>query len=172
MLRKIIIALGIFICFVLQTTLFKFLALGNIAPNLLLMLTFFAGFIRGKKEGVYVGFFSGLLIDICYGRVIGFNALLLMYIGFLNGAFNKMYYDDEVTLPMGLVCISDFIYNFIFYVFQFLLRARLSFGYYLIHIIIPEMVYTVIITFVFYKLFLKINSTIEKYEKGSASSFD
>ena len=34
-----------------------------------------------------VGFFSGLMIDLFYGSLFGFYALLYMYIGYLNGVF-------------------------------------------------------------------------------------
>ena len=169
MLRKIILGISIFLCYLLQCTFFKFIALGSVSPNLLLMLTFAAGFIRGKKEGIYVGFFSGLVLDLFYGQVIGFNALLLMLIGYLNGFFHSMYYGDEVTLPIGLVFVSDFVYNFLFYVFSFLLRNRLSFWYYFVHIILPEMIYTVILTLIFYRLMLKINSKLEERERGSVT---
>jgi len=167
MLRKIVVGLGIIICFLLQTTIFKFLELGSVSPNLILILTFAAGFMRGKKAGMYVGFFSGLLIDIFYGQVIGFNALLLMYIGYITGFFNSMFYDDEMTLPIGLVCASDFIYNFLYYIFCFLFRNRLNFGYYLVHIIIPEMIYTAVVTLIIYRLISGINTLIDKHEKGS-----
>lgn len=45
-------------------------------------LTVSFGFMRGKKEGMFVGFFCGLLIDIFYGSMIGFYALIYMYMDF------------------------------------------------------------------------------------------
>lgn len=171
MLRKIVIGFTIIILYVLQCTLFKALSLASVSPNLLLILTVLAGFLRGKKEGMYVGFFSGMVLDLFYGKVIGFNALLFMYIGYTNGFFNKVYYNEEVTLPIALVSASDFVYNFMFYIFAFLLRARLDFGYYLIHIIIPEMIYTVVVTLIIYRLALNINRKIESFEKRSETKF-
>ena len=64
MKRKIIVALMILISFLLQSTVFKALAIGSISPNLLVVLTSSFGFMRGKKEGLWVGFFCGLLEDI------------------------------------------------------------------------------------------------------------
>lgn len=171
MLRKFILFISIIVFYVLQCTLFKTFALASVSPNLLLILTFAAGFMRGKKEGMYVGFFSGLILDIFYGQVIGFNALLYMYIGYINGFFNSMFYDEDVTLPIGLVFASDFVYNFFYFIFSFLLRNRLNFIYYLIHIILPEMIYTIIITLVIYRVMLKINRKLEAYEKRSATKF-
>ena len=52
MKRKIIVALMILISFLLQSTVFKALAIGSISPNLLVVLTSSFGFMRGKKEGL------------------------------------------------------------------------------------------------------------------------
>ena len=47
----------IIICFILQNTVFQALALASISPNLLVILTSSMGLMRGKKEGMLVGFF-------------------------------------------------------------------------------------------------------------------
>lgn len=171
MLRKFILTVIILVFYLLQCTLFKALSLASVSPNLLLILTFSVGFMRGKKEGMVVGFFSGLLLDLFYSTAFGFNALLLMYIGYVNGFFNKMFFDEDVTLPLGLVIGSDFVYNFIYFIFCFLLRNRLDFPYYFIHIILPEMIYTVVITILIYRILLKINRKLEAYEKRSGTKF-
>ena len=70
MLRRIFIGFCIILFFLLQVTLFQHLSMASITPNLLLILVFEFGFIRGKKTGIWVGFFSGLLLDIYYGTGI------------------------------------------------------------------------------------------------------
>ena len=72
MRRKIIEALLIIVCFILQCTVFQTLSLAGIVPNLLLIVTSSLGFMRGEKEGMAVGFFSGLLTDIFFGQLFGF----------------------------------------------------------------------------------------------------
>ena len=171
MIRKLVLTISIILFYILQCTLFQKLSLASVSPNLLLILTFAAGFMRGKKEGLYVGFFCGFLLDLFYGKTIGFNAMLYMYIGYINGFFSNVFYDDEVPFPIGLLCASDFLYNFVFYIFAFLLRNRLAFSYYLLHIILPEMIYTVVIMLLIYRLMLKINRKLEELEKRSAAKF-
>lgn len=171
MLRKIILTCTIFIFYLLQTTLFKSISLASVSPNLFIILTVAAGFLRGKREGLYVGFFCGLLLDLYYGQVIGFQALLYMYVGVLNGLFHNLFYDDDVTLPLGLVLASDFLYNFVYYVFRFLLRNRLDFGYYFMNIILPEMIYTVVVTIFIYRIMLLVNRKLEAYERKRATKF-
>ena len=128
--------------------------------------------MRGKKEGLWVGFFCGLLIDIFCGNYIGLYALIYMYIGFINGLFQKRFYPDDIKLPMLLIGGSDLFYNLVVYFFMFLLRGRFSFLYYLKSIIIPEFVYTMVISILLYLVFLKVNQKLEAYEKRRAKKFD
>ena len=57
MKQKLVTALLIMVCFVLQCTMFKALALASISPNLLLIVTSSLGFMRGEREGLVIGFF-------------------------------------------------------------------------------------------------------------------
>ena len=165
MLRVLAEFLMIIICFILQNTVFQALALASISPNLLVILTSSMGLMRGKKEGMLVGFFCGFLVDIFYGDLFGFYALVYMYIGYVNGFFNKIFYDDDIKLPMLVISASEFLYSLIVYVFLFLIRTRFNFGYYFIHIIIPELVYTIVVTLFLYRLINGVNRKLEQPEK-------
>ena len=48
--------------------------------------------LKGRRAGLIFGFFAGLLIDLFngYENVIGINALIYMYIGFVNGIFKDI----------------------------------------------------------------------------------
>ena len=164
MRRKIFIAVTIIICFLLQSTVFQRLSFVSISPNLLIVVTAAFGFMRGRKEGLFVGFFCGLLIDIFYGSMIGFYALIYMYIGFCNGFLYKIFFDEDVKVPMVLVAGSDIAYGVLVYGLQFMLRGRLDFFSYLQHIILPEMVYTVLLTAVLYRPLYRLNRWLTENE--------
>ena len=136
--------------FILQNTICRYISFGNIVPNLLLITVSSFGFIKGKKAGVLTGFFAGLLVDIFFSAILGFHALLYMYIGYFNGFFKRLFYKDELKLQILLVGCSDFVYGLIYYLLTFLLRGRFHFTYYLLNIIIPETVYTILLTIVFF----------------------
>ena len=110
-------------------------------------------------------------MDIFGGGVLGFYALLYMYIGYFNGLFRKSFYPEDIRLPMALIAGSDLVSNFLIYFFMFLFRNRYSFDYYFLHIIVPELVYTMLITIFLYFIILKINQRLEAIEKRSASKF-
>lgn len=169
MLNVFVSALFVIICFLLQSTVFNSLSFGGIIPNLMIVVTASYGFMRGRKSGLLVGFFSGLLMDIFFGDILGFYALIYMYIGYLNGIFRKMFYPEDIKLPIALIVGSDFLCNFVIYVLTFFLRGRFQFSYYFLNIIIPEMVYTIIITCVLYPLLLLVESRLEWRKKEGAS---
>lgn len=162
MKRKIVIALMIIVCFLLQSTLFQSLSLASISPNLLIILTSAYGFMKGKKEGMAVGFFCGLLEDIFFGRLLGMHALIYMYIGYANGYFNQIFYGEDIKLPMALISASDWPYGLGTYLIMFLMRSRFDFFYYLKRIILPELLYTIIVTLFVYRIIYMIDQKLEK----------
>ena len=171
MLRKLIVALFISICFVLQCSVFDSLSFAGIIPNLMIILTSSFGFMRGEKEGLVIGFFSGLLNDIFFGSFLGFYALLLMYIGYINGKFSRIFYPEDIKLPLALIVISDLSYGIICYILTFMLRSRFQFTYYFMHIILPEALYTIVVTLILYPVILRVNERLETREKRRAQKF-
>ena len=172
MRRKVTVFIIITICSLLQTTLFQNLSFASISPNLMIIVVSAFGFMRGKKEGLFIGFFCGLILDIFSGgSILGFYALLYMYIGYLNGHFRKMFYPEDIKLPMLLIAGSDITCNLFIYFFLFLFRNRFNFQYYFWNLIIPELVYTMVITIFLYVIILHINQRLEVIEKRSASKF-
>jgi rod shape-determining protein MreD len=138
--------------------MFHYFALANIMPNLLLILVVSTAYMRGRMSGLLMGFICGLLVDLLYGSfIIGLYALLYLLIGYFMGFTNKVYSNDDYTLPIVFIAVSDFVYGFFYYVFEFLLRGRLNFLFYLRRFIFPEVIYTVAVSIFLYKLLHMIN---------------
>lgn len=171
MKRRIVMILLVIFSFALQSTLLKQIAIGSISPNFIVILTASFALMRGKKEGMFVGFLSGLLIDIFSGGAIGFHALMYSCVGYANGFCYRIFYDDDIKMPIFLVAVSDFAVNLVFYIVRFLLRGRLDFFYYFGRILIPEVIYTMILTMLCYKLLYMLNKRLEKAEQRSVDSF-
>jgi rod shape-determining protein MreD len=169
MKRFIVNFLLIITFFVLQGTLFEALSFGKISPNICLMLIVSLGLMRGTKTGLISGFFTGLLFDIFAGSYLGFYALLYMYLGYMAGLFNKIFFPEDIKLPMTIIGISDLVYGFLSYVFLFLLKGNLNLSYCFVHICIPECIYTLVVTIVFYPLVLSIDKAFERAERKQES---
>lgn len=170
MKRTIVYIVLILAAFLLQSSVFSFFALAGILPNLLIILTASIALIRGRSEGCVVGFFCGLLMDITAGSYLGVNALIFLVIGYLLGFLHQIYYEEDITLPLILIGLADLIYGVSTYCLTFLIRGRFHFLYYLLHIILPELVYTVIVAIVAYRLILFICKKLDR--KGSVSFID
>ena len=158
-MRRNIILIFVILCgFVLQTTLFQALSFGGISPNILIIITVAYGFMHGKKCGMLAGFICGLLMDVFYGSVIGFYALVYMYIGAANGVFHSIFYQEDIKLPMVLILASDFVYSFTCYVLLYLLRGRFDILFYFESVVLPEIVYTIFATIFIYPCILLLRN--------------
>ena len=144
MRRVITLGILIIVCFVLQSALFPYIEVAGATPNLLLILTVSFGLMRGRKEGMLVGFFCGFLYDLYFGFAIGPFMIIYMLIGYCNGFFHRLYLVEDVLLP-----------------------NRLSFSLYLREIILPDMIYTAILTMIVFKFFVFVNRRLKRAEKGS-----
>lgn len=163
MKRLIIYTLEIIICFLLQSTLYGFISLADIMPNILLILVVSSAYMRGRMTGLLLGLFSGLLLDLSSGDyIVGLYALMYMLIGYFIGFTHKYYSNDDYTLPIIIIAVSDLIYGFFFYIFEFLLRGRLNILFYLRRLILPEIIYTVAVSIILYKLLHTINNHLER----------
>jgi len=171
MKRKIVTGLIILICFLLESTIFHKLTFASISPNLMIIVVSSFGFMRGKKTGMIVGFISGLLVDLLWGNMLGFHMLIFTVIGYLNGTFERLFYDEDIKLPIILIAASELIYGLIIYGCMYMLQGDFLFGNYLFHIILPELVYTILVTLIVYQIILRINRKLESEEQGSASRF-
>lgn len=171
MKRKVITFLIILICFLLESTVFHNLTFASVCPNLMIIVTASFGFMRGKKSGMFVGFVSGLFVDLFWGQILGFNMMLFTVIGYLNGTFERLFYDEDIKLPIGLIAASELFYGLVTYICIYMLRGDFGFGIYLGHIILPELVYTILVTLILYQVILHINRKLEAEEQRSASKF-
>ncbi|BCJ95038.1 hypothetical protein acsn021_26070 [Anaerocolumna cellulosilytica] len=172
MKRFIIVTIEILVLFLLQTTIFQWFALAGVVPNLLLILTVATGFMRGRTEGLTVGLVCGLMIDLLYGYVIGLYALIYMLIGYLNGYSNRIFAKEDMTIPIVLVGVSDALYFLLYYIFELLLKGKLNIGFYFIELGLPQIIYTVLVSILLYKLLNIINTRLDKKEEEEVSTYD
>lgn len=164
-------ALVIFVGYLLQFGLFANSPLIDTVPNILLIITVSFGFMKGKNQGMAIGFACGLLLDIVSMSSVGFHMIILIILGYMTGALHQWMYSDYIVFPLIVTTFSSLIYGMYLYVFQFLIRNRLDFVYYLLHVILPEVIYTVILTSLIYQILSFINYKLEMTERRSATKF-
>lgn len=107
----------------LQTTLVRFLAVGGLEPDIVLVWIVFYALRRGQISGTIAGFASGLLLDLLSGAdgMLGLAALSKTVAGFLTG----YYFNENKTLQTlgsyrsvlilaGMAFVHNLIYFTIF----------------------------------------------------------
>lgn len=149
----LIFTIEILVSYLLQSTVFMPLAIGDVVPDLLLIVTVAAGYQNSRIRGMQVGFFCGLLLDIgTGGGVLGVYALFYMVIGYFSGHFNPYYVQKDILFPLGIIAGSEFALCSAVYVFKFLIRGNLDFTKYVRQIFLPRILYTIAIAVVYYTL--------------------
>lgn len=150
MKRKICELIVILFFYLMQVSVARAISIADISPNWLIILPVFFGFFCGKNDGMFVGFFSGIMYDLFFSGLFGFTALVFVYIGYFSGFFYQKYEIREILIPLALVITADFGYGFISYIGNFLLYNRLNVGYFVSRFILPEVVYTALVSLVIY----------------------
>lgn len=158
-----IIAVMLIAAYVLQYTVISRLDFLECAPNILLVVTVVYGYSRGKNAGMIIGFFAGLMADVFYCDVIGYNALVLVAIGFLSALWRKKYYSDTLFIPMFIIFISTLGYNLIYYFIWFVLQGEFYFAYSFIHVIVPNLLLTLVAGLALYKPIIFLNTKLYKH---------
>lgn len=164
MRRKVVSLILIFVCFLFQSTFWNIFPFTNIKPNLMLILVVSFALMHGSRSGMWIGFISGFLSDILYGDLFGVNALLFLYIGFFIGKMYQVFFDDDIRVALLAVGISDLVYNIIYYIIKFAFGIRYNFPAYATHIMIPEIIFTLIFTVILYRIFYMINRKLQEDE--------
>lgn len=127
MIKKIAISSAFLIgCIVLQSTLFSYIAIYEVIPNLYLIYLVFTSFNNGGLHGTACGFITGLVEDAISISPLGFHGIIKTLIGSLYGTFNGVVILDGIFMPM------------IFVFFATVLNRILAFGVVsLFHLSIP-----------------------------------
>ena len=66
---------------------------------------------------------------------------------------------------------AEFFYGLVIYLLMVILRSEFDFPYYFSHIIIPELIYTILVALALYPLVRLINYRLETEEKRSMGKF-
>lgn len=171
-MRYLIYFLSLIINLALQSTFLNKISLIGIKPNIILIAVITISCLRNEKEGAVYGFLAGLLQDCYFSSYIGSYVFLYTFIGYFCGFLLKGFYRENFILPMGIVVAVTFLYNFIYYVLNILLLGYTDIMYFILHIILPEMVYNAIASIFIYNFYLFVNNRLEEREKYKHKFFN
>ncbi|WP_265443964.1 rod shape-determining protein MreD [Acetivibrio straminisolvens] len=160
-------AVLIFIIALIQSTVLGSISVFNVKPNLLLILIVSAALLGNNVEGAVIGFICGLTQDMLSGRVIGFYALLGLYLGLGVSFINKRLYKENVLVAIITTFFSSIVYEFAVYFFSMFFKGSLELVFPFKYVILPEAVYNSIVSIAIFLIVLKINRWSEELDRLS-----
>lgn len=164
-MRIAITALLVFLNFIVQTTLLPYLAIQGILPNTALILVTSYALLRGSREGAIVGACVGLLFDVFFQTYIGFYTALYLLVGYIFGRIQRDFYRENYLLPVIFCALSTVAFETVVYVTGFVFNGNGNLFYYLLRILLPEIVYAAVVTIPFYRILFGVNEWLELKEK-------
>ncbi|MBQ4186707.1 MAG: rod shape-determining protein MreD [Firmicutes bacterium] len=168
MISLVLNALIGFIVLILQSSSLRGIAIGGILPDLLLLLTVSAAMVQGERRGSLIGFVLGLLEDLLFFRVLGFYALIYMLIGFSVGYLSRNLSRSLLLLPVSFTAASSFAAGLVQFIFLRFLKGDTRFDYYLFHLILPEVIYTLLLGVLLLPLLIKLNEFTDHVDEVNA----
>ncbi|MFY9520918.1 MAG: rod shape-determining protein MreD [Caldicoprobacterales bacterium] len=157
MMRVLVIAGILLFNIIVQSAIFPFIRIGGIGPDTLMVITLAFALQTGSIRGAIVGFTGGLLQDILFADVLGLNALIYMLIGYIAGLLYDRVFIDKLFLPIFFVFLATLLKDFLNLVYLFFRGTQTSFSFAFARYILPEAIYTIILTPLFYYLLYQLN---------------
>lgn len=117
--------------FLLQSTVLIHFSVFGIAPNLVLCLTACFSFLYEKPYGMVMGVLFGLLLDLCFGPVIGVAALSLFLAALSLGFLRGYLYQESVLSMFFAALISTVVYEAVY----FICLLVLGMGYQILYVL-------------------------------------
>ena len=160
-IRYIFIYISLFVTLILQTTIVSELSLFGVVPSLILVTVICFSLINDYIPSAVFATVAGLLTDISGSRIIGFNALLMLYLALGVVYVGQEFLRDTPKAAIVLVLAGTFVYEMVYFIFGFAIFGGEHFFYIIARVILIECVYNAIVTLPIYfyiSKFLKIRS--------------
>ncbi len=155
---------------ILQVTLFEYIRIWGVAPNILVAIVVSFALLRGSKEGALIGAFGGVLYDVTFSMTFGSAIISYVLVGYCCGKLHPYCYRENFILPFSCTLFGSLLVS-LMNILGFILRGKLLFGFFLYEIIIPELIYTMTLTLMIYQLSYTINHYLEIREKKTRNMF-
>jgi len=156
-LQSLYFLILIFVALILQTTAFNYLTIYGVKPDLILILVILNGFLRGTREGAFLGFSAGLLQDLVSGGVFGLNALTKLVAGYLAGVGEGRLYRENRVIAAGLTWLCTLGAQLIFYILLLLVDVSVPLVKALVYVIIPTAFYNALVVLIIYMYYYRFH---------------
>lgn len=130
----------------------------NVLPAIFLIVLVIMSVNLKLDEALIAGAMMGLLNDAFFGIFFGVNTLIYIWIAYFVNTLTKKYFSNEpfIVLIITLVVITG--YELLMFTTVFLFQGKMYFLTYIMKILIPELLYSLI-------LYFPLNFLLSKYRR-------
>ncbi len=166
-LKVLVYTILLLLLLLLQSTLLGYARIYNVKPNLLIVFVICVALLRGNIEGASVGFFAGLLLDMAFGKFIGFYTLLGFYLGLAVGSVNRRLYRENYLVAVFFTFVATLVYEAAVYVLSNFMSDNMELLMPLTTKILPEAAYNSLVSIIIFAVVIKISHRFEKSGKSA-----
>lgn len=134
-----------FISFILQITVFDYLEVFNVKPNIILILIVCYALSKGSLTGAIIGLITGIFADLVSGKIFGLFTICNFYTGIIGGLLYKRFFRDNIIVIITTAFVFTVFYDFLFYFMKYFIWTESGFGFAMKEIILREAIYNAII---------------------------
>ncbi|MDD3653843.1 MAG: rod shape-determining protein MreD [Desulfotomaculaceae bacterium] len=147
------------VALVLQSTVLGFVTIFGIKPDLILLLAILNGFLLGPRQGAFLGFAGGVIVDLFAGSYIGMNAISKMVSGYLAGICGERLYQDNGLVLSGVTFSCSLAGLLVDYLLLHSLEVQVTILHAFFRVIIPTSLYNAVLVPFFYGRVLRSMKT-------------
>lgn len=155
-MKRFIIPLIMLALICIQNSLFEFIRILGVKPDIVLTFIICFSLVRGNPECTIVGIFGGILEDIFFGYAFGVNTVACMITAYLVGLVEGKLYKDNIFIPAIFVFGGTFVKELIVYFLLYLTRSNINIMFALNNIILREAIYNILFAGIFFKYIAKM----------------
>ncbi len=108
---------------VVQAVIGPHLALFQVKPNLILLLVLAWTLIRGRREGMFIGFLGGIWLDLLGLSVLGLSSLALVAASFLAGLGRHQVLTTHILVLAWVAVLGTLVFTTVFHLMLALIQA-------------------------------------------------
>ena len=103
------------VLFFIHLLFYQYISLGEVYPDLFLILVVFIGLYKGPQAGSVAGFFCGLAQDSFSYVFFGLHALTKTIIGFSIGKIRHSFYSNNYLVQGVIIFTAKLLHDIVYY---------------------------------------------------------
>ena len=153
------------ILYFIQANFFGWFTIAGISPNIFVIYILFLGLFTDNKFSLIMALLTGITLDLVIGKTLGATAVLFCLIAMIANYFDKNFSKDNkftiliMVIGMTLVFeVTNYFLNALILEIPIEIEAFSK-------ILLVEVIYNTILTFIFYNAFIKLGELLERQFK-------